>query len=360
MKDLKNKVIVITGASSGIGRATALLAAEQGASVVLVSRQEKALRAVARECEETGSDRALVKAADVTDADAVWKLAKDAYFKFGHIDAWVNNAAVTLFARFEEASAERYRRVIETNFYGYINGARAVFPYFREQGGGTLINVSSMVGKVGSPYVSAYTTSKFAINGWTESLRMELQDVPQIQICTVLAASIDTPLFQHAANYTGRAVKPLPPVYSPEQVAKAIVGCIEKPRREVYVGPAGAVMAKSRTLAPALAEKMVAKQVEKEHFQDRFEEPTEGNLYKPMPGFNSVTGGWREREASGGKRGAIAGAAAVAAGLGAVGYLLNRNKNQVKTAGRRVAERSRQTALRAREQGEKLMRRTGR
>lgn len=194
----------------------------------------------------------------------------------------MNNAAVILFARIEEAPYEAYRKVIETNLFGYIYGARAVLPYFREQGSGTLINVSSVVGKIGSPYISAYTTSKFGIIGLSTSLRMELLDVPDIHVCTVLPASIDTPLFQHAGNFTGRAVKPVEPIYRAEQVANAIVALARRPRREIMVGNAGRRQALMYTLAPGLTEPRYAKQVEKHHFQDTAAPQSPGNLFKPM------------------------------------------------------------------------------
>jgi short-subunit dehydrogenase len=355
MRSLNGKVVVITGASSGIGRATALMAARHGGAVVLVSRQEKALRELARECEAAGG-HALAEAADVTDAQTLEKIARKGYQKFGHIDAWVNNAAVSLFAKFEEAPPEDYRRVIETNFFGYVNGARAVLPYFREQGRGVLINVSSMVGKAGAPYISAYTTSKFAINGWSESLRMELMDTPQIQVCTVLPASIDTPIFQHAANYTGRAIKPLPPVYPAEMVAEAILDCVHRPRREVYAGSAGAVMAKARVVAPETAEKMMARQVDKEHFQDAFEEPKEGNLYRPMSEFNTVSGNWREPGSEGGGQGRkVAGVAAAVAGLGAIGYLLRRRAGDAQRVGSKIGRTTRHASAGVRDQARKLV-----
>jgi short-subunit dehydrogenase len=294
---IKDSVVVITGASAGIGRCTALEIARKGGTVVLASRQPAALEQVRQECQELGG-RALAVPTDVTDQGAVDQLAKSAVETFGRIDAWVNNAAISLFARFEQAPPEAFRRVIETNLFGYVHGARAVLPYFREQGRGVLVNLSSMNGKVAAPFTSAYITTKFAIIGFSESLRMELQDAPDIHVSTILPSSIDTPIFQHAANYTGRAIKPLDPVYPPEKVARAIVRCIRHPRREVVVGNAGRSLVVLRTLAPSLAERMVARQVTANHFQDRQERRSDGNLFHPMPQFNSVSGGWRNGQAS--------------------------------------------------------------
>jgi NAD(P)-dependent dehydrogenase (short-subunit alcohol dehydrogenase family) len=182
-RKIADSVVVITGASTGIGRAAALKFAPQGATVVVSGRREQVLQRLAEHCEKLGG-RALAIPADVTDQEAIKSLARRVIETFGRIDVWVNNAAVTLFARIEEAPYEAYRRVIETNLFGYIHGARAVLPYFRKQGSGTLINVSSVVGKLGSPFVSAYTTSKFGIVGLSESLRMELQDLHSALLST--------------------------------------------------------------------------------------------------------------------------------------------------------------------------------
>jgi NAD(P)-dependent dehydrogenase (short-subunit alcohol dehydrogenase family) len=224
-RKLRDSVVVITGASTGIGRATALAFARQGAHVALASRREDALERTAQECRSFGA-RALVVPTDVTDEAAVEQAAQNAFQEFGRLDVWVNNAAVTAFGRFEETPPEVYRKVIETNLFGYVHGARAALPYFREQGSGTLINVSSVVGVAGIPYVNSYVTSKFAIRGFSESLREEMADEP-INVCTILPSSIDTPLFQQGANFMGWGSKPLPPGHSglrPEPQARGNCG----------------------------------------------------------------------------------------------------------------------------------------
>jgi short-subunit dehydrogenase len=304
---IEDMVVVLTGASSGIGRAAALMFARMGGTVVLTARREQVLEEVAEECRQLGG-RALVVAGDVTEPETLQRVAQAAVENFGRIDVWVNNAAVTVFGRLEEIPYEACRRILDTNIFGYIHGARAVLPYFREQGRGVMINLSSQNGKVGSPYTSLYATSKFAINGLAESLRMELQDAPHIQVCSVLAASIDTPLFQHGANYTGRAVKPLDPVYSAQKVARAIVRLALHPKREVVVGSAGRQMLLLRTMAPATAEKLIARRVDRNHFQKRQTPASDGNLYQPMRQWNTIGGGWRtvEESSSRGKTGSMA------------------------------------------------------
>ncbi len=290
--ELSDSVIVVTGASSGIGRATALSLARSGATLLLAARRELPLRELAQECAHVGG-RAQVVPTDVTDAGAVQHLAATALEHHGRLDGWINNAAVSLFGRFEEVPLEAFRRVVETNFFGYVHGARAALPRFREQGHGVLVNVSSVAGRAGQPYTSAYCASKFAINGLSACLREELMDEEEIHVCTVLPGSVDTPLFQHAANYTGRAVQPIDPLLPPARVARAIVSCLENPRSEVFVGLSSRPLALLQTLSPARNERQMARKVERDHFDDHSAPPTTGNLYEPMPEWAGVDGGWR-------------------------------------------------------------------
>jgi NAD(P)-dependent dehydrogenase (short-subunit alcohol dehydrogenase family) len=317
---ISDTVTVITGASSGIGRATALRLAGRRGTVVLASRQPEALREVALECRERGG-QALAVPTDVTDEEQVQELGRQAIAAFGRIDVWVNDAAVTMLGRFEESPPEAFRRVIDTNFFGYVHGVRAALPYFREQGHGILINVASVVSRVGNPFATAYAASKAAVLAFSESLRMELRDTPGIRVCNVLPATIDTPLFQHAANFAGRAVRAMPPVYAPEEVAEAIVDLIHHPRREVKVGNAGRMIALRALLPRALTEWAMARKIEREHFQNRPSRPSIGNVFQPQPELNAVHGGWME---NGGAPSAarIGGTLAVAAGLGLLAYYL--------------------------------------
>ncbi|MEU4712374.1 SDR family NAD(P)-dependent oxidoreductase [Micromonospora purpureochromogenes] len=171
---VRDAVVVITGASSGIGRATALAFADKGAAVVLAARREEALAEVAAECAQRGV-QALVVPTDVTDPVAVEALGRRAAERFGRIDVWVNNAAVTVFGPFEETPLQDIRRVLDVNVMGYVHGARTALPYLREQGQGVLVNVSSIVGVVSQPYTHAYVMAKFAIRALSASLRQELR-----------------------------------------------------------------------------------------------------------------------------------------------------------------------------------------
>lgn len=292
---IKDSVVVITGASSGIGRAAARAFAGKGAAVVLAARRAEALEQLADECRRDGG-RALAVPTDVRDEAQVRALAQKALDTFGRIDAWVNNAAVTLFGRVEETPSEVYDEVIRTNVFGTVNGARSVIPIFREQGHGVLVNTSSIVAFVPQPYTSAYVASKAAIRALSDSWRQELRDARGIYVCTVLPATIDTPLFNQAANYTGRNAKAMPPVIPATAVASAILGLVRNPRRELYVGRTGRTMVAVRMVAPAAVDAMMARNVDSQHLDDTPAPPTRGNLFEPMSEWARISGGWQARE----------------------------------------------------------------
>jgi NAD(P)-dependent dehydrogenase (short-subunit alcohol dehydrogenase family) len=232
--NLQERIVVITGASSGLGRATAHEFARKGARLTLAARHGEVLDHAAEECRRLGAE-VLTVTADMTREDEVRDIATQTIEKYGGVDVWVNNAAVTFFSPLEDGSMEEHRGVLETNIFGYVHGARAVVPHFKKQGYGTLINVSSVLGRVGHPYVPSYSISKFADRGITEALRVELADYPDIHVCSVLPFSIDTPHFLVADNEIGRLPIPIPPVQSPEKVAKVIVRTAKHPRHERYV-----------------------------------------------------------------------------------------------------------------------------
>jgi short-subunit dehydrogenase len=290
---LSGKVIVVTGASSGIGRATALRFARAGASVALASRSRDALAALAGEIERAGG-RALAVDCDVADDDAVERLAVRAEEALGPIDAWVNDAGVYALGRFEDTPPEVFRKLVDTNLLGTVNGSRAALKRFRARGRGVLVNVASIDGRIAAPYASAYSATKHAVVGFSAALRQELrlEGKRHVHVSVVLPATIDTPLFHHAANFTGVEVKALPPVYPPDKVARTIARLVVRPRREALVGTAAHVMSLSWTLAPSLAERAIARMVHRSHFRrHRAAADSPGNAFAPsLP--EAATGGW--------------------------------------------------------------------
>jgi NAD(P)-dependent dehydrogenase (short-subunit alcohol dehydrogenase family) len=296
-RDLQGSVVVITGASSGIGRASAHAFAREGARLVLASRAAEPLQVVADEAERLGGTAVAVPT-DVRDEEAVRALAAGAIERFGRLDVWVNCAGVMAYGRFEAVPAEVFRAVIETNLFGQVHAARAVLPRFRAQGTGVLINLSSVWGRVTTPDVSAYVTSKFAVRAFSECLRHELRDMPDVDVATMLPQAVDTPIFGHAANYAGREVRPVPPMVDPHEVARGIVACARSPKREVTYKRAGRALELAHSLAPGLYERILPSAFEAGNYADATVAATDGQVLRPVPGDRSIEGGWRrERRA---------------------------------------------------------------
>ena len=294
-KKLRGAVVVITGASSGIGRATAREFARAGSDVVLAARGKKALEETAQECRKLGA-RALAIPTDTTDATAVEALARHAVEQFGALDVWVNNASVSLFGAVETVPLDHFQRVLETNVMGYVHGSRAALHHMRNQEHGVLINVSSAVAQVPQPFTAAYSMSKAAVSALSVSLRSELwlDKMQDIHVVTILPPAVDTPFFDRAANYSGRKVRAMPPVYPPEDIAKAIVKAATKPENEIPVGAGAKQMVKQHRAAPGATEKQMAAQVNTTHLSREESAPdTSGNLYESNTDDEyTVSGGW--------------------------------------------------------------------
>ena len=251
LKPLSEQVVVITGASSGIGLATAGMAAQRGAQVVLVSRDEADLSRTAREIREQGG-RAIHFTADVADHAAMQRIARDVVVQLGRIDTWINNAGVSVYGLIEDVPLEDARRVFETNYWGVVNGSLAALPHLRS-GGGALINVGSILSDTGYPLQGHYSASKHAVKGFTDSLRLEVEKSgAPVSITLIQPAAIDTPYTEHARNHLGVETRHMPPVYAPEVVARAILRCAEHPERNVLVGGSARAFAASEKVAPRL------------------------------------------------------------------------------------------------------------
>jgi NADP-dependent 3-hydroxy acid dehydrogenase YdfG len=283
-------VVVVTGASSGIGRATARLFAEQDWNVVVAARRADALETVAEECLGAGGDGIAVPT-DVSDESAVHDLARRAIESFGRIDAWVNNAGVYLIGDFEQTPADAFRRLYDVNVFGVVNGCRAVLPHFRQRNRGVIVNVASVDSYLGTRYATAYASSKWAVRGFSDSLRQDLRGTG-IDVCVVSPAAVDTPLFQHAANYSGRRLKAPNPTYDARSVAEAIFEAVADGKRERIVGAFGKISAFQRKFVPAVVDGMFAKQLEQDHFLGESAERTDGNLWQPIDEGTESSGGW--------------------------------------------------------------------
>ena len=290
--DLRGASVVITGASSGIGRATAVALARQGCRLTLAARREEGLEETARLCADAGGE-AICLAVDVTSEPDVERLVQAALATWGKIDVFVNNAGVTLFAKLEDARFEEHRRVIETNVLGAMLVARAAVPVFRRQRRGTLVNVSSVLGEVGHAFVPSYTVSKFALRGLSEALRNELADEPAIQVVTVYPYAVDTQHFETAANVVGRGARAMPFVQPPERVADAIVDGIRRPRRSIHVPRSIELGVLLHQIFPEMTERLLLHALERWHFDPRAQPPTQGNLFDPVEGVQPRVRGTR-------------------------------------------------------------------
>ena len=252
-KPLNAQVMVITGASSGIGLATARMAAARGAKVVLAARDEAELGGIVEEITARGGEATAVSA-DVANPEDVERIAERALHAFGRIDTWVNNAGVSVYGKLLDVPLEDQRRLFDTNFWGVVHGCRTAARFMRTSGG-VLINMGSVVSDRAVPLQGAYSASKHAVKAYTDTLRMELEhDRVPIAVTLVKPGAIDTPYYQHAKNYMSEEPAPPPPVYSADTVARAVCECAERPVRDITVGGGGRLMTAMGALAPRMAD----------------------------------------------------------------------------------------------------------
>ena len=256
LKKLEDQVVVITGASSGIGLVTARMAAKRGARLVLNARNLPALREIALEINAAGGE-AIGVPGDVGKFDEVKRIADAAFERFGGFDTWVNNAGVSIYGPLLDQSLDDQRRLFETNYWGVVHGSMIASGHLKLRGG-ALINVGSVLSDRAIPIQGSYCASKHAVKGYTDALRMELEEEgAPVSVTLIKPSAIDTPYRQHAKNLM--SVEPLnpPPVYAPETVAEAILHCAENPERDVFVGGGGKALAESGHYAPRLTDKVM-------------------------------------------------------------------------------------------------------
>lgn len=291
-RPIAGSVVVVVGATSGAGRAIALSLAARGARLVLAARNSDHLDAVTRECHGLGTI-AIGVAADIRLDIDVQRIACEAVAAYGGIDTWINTAAGLLVGDLTEQPADEIEQLVATNVLGTTLTSRAAMTHFEERGGGVLINVSSLLGVVPNPIVPTYSMTKFAVRGLTLSLdQSTLLRRSPIRVCLVLPGPIDTPMFAHAANHSGRVIRAIPPAFSPERVAAAVIRSVERPRRQRTAGLTGALIVVGLHVVPRFTETFVAQVAARLIFRPEPAPATDGTLrVSNQP--SSTAGGWR-------------------------------------------------------------------
>ncbi|SFP86806.1 SDR family oxidoreductase [Sphingomonas rubra] len=305
--------VVITGASSGIGAATALKFAEAGARLVLAARGRAGLDDVAARCRAAGAE-VEVRVVDVTDAPAVAAFAAEAERLLGGIDLWFSCVGVGVLGRYEDVPIADHARVIDVNLVGHMNDAHAVLPIFLAQDHGIFVNMISVGGFVATPYAAAYAASKFGLRGFSEALRGELSKRPRIHVCDVYPTFVDTPGIDHAGNYTGARLTLPPGALAPESVAKAVVRLARRPRNTTVVGAPALALKLAQFAAPDLGPAMMSGFLD--HWSARAPDgdDTSGAIHDAPAGASGADGGRRhpERRRKAAAAAGIAGAAGLA------------------------------------------------
>jgi short-subunit dehydrogenase len=287
----RDAVVVITGASSGVGRATALAFAAQGACLVLASRSQEALAEVERDCRQRGG-RVLVVPTDIADPAAVERLARLAVQRFARIDVWVEAVAVGIAGPLGSESVDEIRRLVDTNVFGTVLCTRAALATFKSQGNGILVIVGSLLSLFPNPLVPLYSLTKFAIRGLALNLQQTVAGHPGIRVCLVLPGPVDTPFFQRAANHVGRQLRAIPPACAPERVAATILACARRPRRQATTGVVAHLALTAHRIAPRATESFVARWSATLITKSAPAPPGPGSLFDPPP-TGAVHGGYR-------------------------------------------------------------------
>lgn len=278
LKPVSQQVIVITGASSGIGLATAKEAAAAGAKVVLSARSRDALAQAVDEIKQAGGEAAFV-VADVTEQAELEAVAATAIDRFGGFDSWVNNAGVGIWGMIEEVSDEDMRQLFEINFWGTVNGCRVALSHLKEKGG-AIINIGSLTSDRAFPVQGIYSASKQAVKGFTDALRMELEhENAPVSVTLVKPGSIGTPMPQHVKNYHAEEANFVPPIYAPEEVARTVLRAAAHPLRETYVGGGARLVGLLAGVTPGLLDWVSARFLVAAQFGDRPQSPGD-NLYR--------------------------------------------------------------------------------
>jgi NAD(P)-dependent dehydrogenase (short-subunit alcohol dehydrogenase family) len=295
LKPIHEQVVVVVGATSGIGRETALRFAEHGAKVVAAGRSLPALNELVHKIQLRGGEAAAY-AADVSQYEQVQALAEHAVERYGRIDTWVHAAAVSIYATFQETRPDEFRKVVEVNLLGQAFGAMAALPHLKRAGGGALIHIASVESKRGLPLHSAYSASKHGMIGFIDALRVDLMhDQTPISVTAILPAGINTPFFDKSMTRLGVKPRPSPPVYEPGLVADAILYAAKHPTREIYVGGAGKSLEWLHRLAPNLADRLLSRFGYRPQLTNMPKtDQAPHNLYQHVEGHDQVRGSFSE------------------------------------------------------------------
>jgi short-subunit dehydrogenase len=287
----RERVVAITGASAGIGRATALRFARAGAHVGLIARDSRALEEVKLEIESEGG-RATVAPADVADAEAVFAAAARIEAEAGPIEAWVNDAMTTVFSPISEISPQEFRRVTEVTYLGFVHGTMAALKHMRPRNRGVIVQVGSALAYRGIPLQSAYCGAKHAIRGFTDSLRSELiHDKSRIKVTMVDLPAVNTPQFDWARTHMSREPRPVPPVVQPEAVAEAIHAAACRPYREYWLGLSTMKAILGNMVAPRCLDGMLARMgYESQERKSPVSPGRPDNLMQPVRGAHRIHG----------------------------------------------------------------------
>lgn len=299
LKPIAQQVVVLMGASSGMGRETARRFAQRGARVVVSARSEPGLRSLVDEIQAAGG-KAIAVPADVSDFDQVKSVADRAAEVYGRIDTWVHLASVGMWATFEQTTPAEFKRIIDVNLTGQAYGAMAALPHLRREGGGALIHISSIEAKLPVPLQSAYGASKQGMTGLIDTLRMELEaEGANVSVTNVMPSGINTPFFNKARTKIGVQPKPVPPIYQPQLVADAILYAAEHPVREIVVGGGGKAGIVLKQIAPWVSDALLrstAFQMQRTNIAKSADAPY--NLFEPIAGYDRVEGDYSERARS--------------------------------------------------------------
>jgi short-subunit dehydrogenase len=280
LKPISDQVIVITGASSGIGLATAQKATAQGAKAVLAARSTEALNDIVLTIQQAGGT-AVAVVADVSKREDLERVLNTAIQLFGRVDTWINNAGVAIYGRLDEVSEADSRRLFDVNFWGVVNGSLVALPALKASGG-VLINVGSEVSDAVVPLQGMYAASKHAVKGFTDALRVELEQVDHagVTVTLIQPTAVDTPYPQHAKNYMNAEPKLPTPQIAPEDVAEAILAAATSPTRDVKVGAMAKLNAAMAKFMPSIGDKLSAKQADRQQYAEPPRDP-DGTLYRP-------------------------------------------------------------------------------